>query len=125
MTINVMGSCFDEAYTRFLCMKERDFKDQLGIQIQESRRASLANGLPLTLVPESDSSKSKICLTMAHDINECTTRELLRKVAKLTSSLADLETGNSISSCNNSMALIREIKDILEEIISYDDLSDE
>jgi len=46
-------------------------------------------------------------------------------VAKLTSSLAHLETGYSISDCKNSMALIREIKDLLEGIISSDDLNDD
>lgn len=127
MTINVLGSCFDEAYTRFLSTKERDFKKQLGIQIQESRRASLANGLPLTLVPTSNSSMIKMrSPSISHDINNtCGARQLLRMVAKLTSSLADLETENSISSCKHSMALIREIKDLMEGIINSDKLSDD
>jgi len=50
--INILGSCFDEAYTRFLSTKERELKEEMGIQIQESRRATLlANGSPLTLLP--------------------------------------------------------------------------
>lgn len=31
--VNVMGSCFDEAYTRFLTKEEKNFKKQLGVEM--------------------------------------------------------------------------------------------
>jgi len=35
--INVMGSCFDEAYTRFLAKEERDFKKRLELEMSGGR----------------------------------------------------------------------------------------
>jgi len=32
--VNVMGSCFDEAYTRFLTKEEDKFKQQLGVEVE-------------------------------------------------------------------------------------------
>jgi len=126
MSINVIGSCFDEAYTRFLDKKERELKAQLGMQIQESRRATLVNGSPQTVARNSCYLPKKVRSSMSHDMDvTCTKTQLLRMVAKLTFSLTDLKTGNSILSCNNTMALIREVKDLLEGIIvSSDDTTD-
>jgi len=39
--INVMGSCFDEAYTRFLAKEERDFKKRLELEMSGGGSESL------------------------------------------------------------------------------------
>jgi len=39
--VNVMGSCFDEAYTRFLTKEEHEFKKQFVKQLGESARPSI------------------------------------------------------------------------------------
>lgn len=42
--VNVMGSCFDEAYTRFLTKEEDKFKQQLGVEVEVESWDDLREG---------------------------------------------------------------------------------
>jgi len=118
--INVMGSCFDEAYIRYLATKEKDFKKELGLGLQESRRGSLIGECISSAGRNSAIVKSgTLPLSSSKGFSKTDTKQLLNKIVKLASSLVDLETGNgkSIFSCDKRMALIFDIKKLLEEII--------
>lgn len=41
--VNVMGSCFDEAYTRFLTKEENNFKQQLGVEMEADTWDAIRN----------------------------------------------------------------------------------
>jgi len=41
--VNVMGSCFDEAYTRFLTKEENNFKQQLGVEMDADKWDAITN----------------------------------------------------------------------------------
>lgn len=123
-----MGSCFDEAYTRFLCAKEKDFKRELGLKIADSRRGSMVSRSSMSLGwprPReiSMSFKKKTCGTMTespqisvgnHFGKTKIAIQLLQKVSQLTSNLMNMDT--SILSYRERTTLIAEIKHLLEEI---------
>jgi len=57
--INVMGSCFDEAYTRFLAKEEQDFKRRLECEMIGGRgEKNMAKGV-LTTIKEEPAAELK------------------------------------------------------------------
>jgi len=114
--INVMGSCFDEAYTRYLTTKEKDFKEEFGLKLQDACRKSLAKNL--SPAGRNSVTQRNEPLSIRKDSTKTNLKtQLFNKIMKLAASLVDLETENSIFSCDKRMALVCGINKLLGDIV--------
>jgi len=98
--VNVMGSCFDEAYTRFLTEEENKFKEELCEKMTDNSISEVENSYFTNLGAESkpgstDSSYEEI---------SC---KLIKIVASLNYSFSGLPRETWIFNCN---------KELLEEM---------
>jgi len=97
--VNVMGSCFDEAYTRFLTKEEHEFKKQFATQIEESARPSIR-----------ESSKNESLLKF--------TRELLLQISKLHNALSEMiATSETFRYDTNIAAQMKKVVNLLSIVI--------
>jgi len=103
--VNVMGSCFDEAYTRFLTKEEKNFKKQLGLEMdcdgwQADRRSILS------LIPSKVESA----------------KVLLKKVSWLNYCLSELETAMNIFECDPLLLQqMMDVRDVIDTVIGHID----
>jgi len=103
--VNVMGSCFDEAYTRFLTKEEHEFREQFATQMKESVRPSIR--------------KSLVNQTLLKS-----TEELLLHVSKLNNALSEMiATSQTFRYDINIVAQMKKVADLLSIVICDQSLS--
>jgi len=116
LIINVMGSCFDEAYTRFLTIEERDLRKQLELEMgvkgsQKQRRSTLVikKTLPLATIQERSSMITVESIQPLADI-----------IAQLTFQLSKEKFRDALSSdCSVQLwKLISDAKDLLDDLLA-------
>jgi len=103
--VNVMGSCFDEAYTRFLTKEEQEFKKQFATQMEESARPSIQKSV-----------KNESLLKF--------TRELLLQTSKLNNILSEMiATSETFRYDTKIAAQMKKVVDLLSIVICENALS--
>jgi len=106
--VNVMGSCFDEAYTRFLTKEEQNFKKQFVQEVDEKTYAQL-------------SRKTSIYQNCS-PINS--PKELLLEVSRLNYGLSEIvSTSDTFSYAKKLMSQMIIVRDMLSLVIIDDTLS--
>jgi len=106
--VNVMGSCFDEAYTRFLTKEEQNFKKQFVQEVDEKTYAQLSRKTSIY----QDSSP----------INS--PQELLLEVSRLNYGLSEIiSTSETFSYAQKLMSQMIIVRDMLSLVIIDDTLS--
>jgi len=110
--VNVMGSCFDEAYTRFLTEEENKFKEELS---EKMRKVNSFSDASLTDYGETrtdsmDSSYEEI------------SRMLVSKIASLNYSFSSLPRATWIFNCDKELLVqMKELNYLLLKAINYVD----
>jgi len=106
--VNVMGSCFDEAYTRFLTKEEQNFKKQFVHEVDEKTYVHL-------------SRKTSIYQQCA-PINS--PKELLLEVSRLNYGLSEIiNTSETFNYAQKLMSQMIIVRDMLSLVIIDDTLS--
>jgi len=101
--VNVMGSCFDEAYTRFLTKEEKNFKKQLGVEMDCTGWQNIRKSLRCKIRPPPVEKSAK---------------QLLIKISKLNYYLSKLEIVDDVFDCDDCLAQqMMDVKDLLETVI--------
>jgi len=107
--VNVMGSCFDEAYTRFLTKEENNFKMQLGLEMNMNSWEDI---------------RKSIGVNPKHSSQANCASQLFKKVARLSYCFSDIETASEIFNCDTLLVeLMVDVKDLLENVISQVDVA--
>jgi len=102
--VNVMGSCFDEAYTRFLTKEEENFKMQLGLECD-------GNSWDV----------NRKSFKMKDNSQVYSPRELLVQVSKLNCSLSEIATTSETFSCDPQIVeQMKDVRDLLDKVICND-----
>jgi len=100
--VNVMGSCFDEAYTRFLTKEEKNFKKQLGVEMDctsSLRQSIIRNKAPL-------------------DVQSA--KKLVKKISKLNYCLSEFDSTEDIFDCDDLLVQqMMDVRDLLENMVSH------
>jgi len=109
--VNVMGSCFDEAYTRFLTEEESKFKEKL---CEKMRKVTSFSDASLTdfgeMTDSTDSTYEEI------------SRILMKKIASLNYTFSGLPRATWIFNCNKELLeQMKEVKCLLFKAINYVD----
>jgi len=109
--VNVMGSCFDEAYTRFLTEEENKFKQELCDRMKVNSNSDVSSCLTGSVVAKTDSSDSSY---------EEISRKLIKKVASLNYSFSGLPRKSWIFRCNKELLeQMNEVNTLLIKAINY------
>jgi len=109
--VNVMGSCFDEAYTRFLTDEENKFKEKL---CEKMRKVTSFSDASLTdfgeMTDTTDSTYEEI------------SRMLMKKIASLNYTFSGLPRATWIFNCNKELLeQMNEVKCLLLKATNYVD----
>merc|ERR550534_3476189 len=86
--VNVMGSCFDEAYTRFLTKEENNFKMQLGVEMNMNSWEEIRKSIGVDIRNASQINSAK---------------KLLKKVSTLSYRFSDIESAPDIYDCDKKV----------------------
>jgi len=110
--INVMGSCFDEAYTRFLAKEERDFKKRLELEMTGGRAEKTGTDSPDKMASITEIKKSLF--------KEKSLAKSKSSIVSLSKLVAELNFRLSQSSASEKVSdklreLMAETKDLLDE----------
>jgi len=111
--VNVMGSCFDEAYTRFLTEEENKFKQELCAKMKGN---SISEVGKLSFTDLGEESKPDSTDSSYEDIS-C---KLIKIVASLNYSFSDLPRETWIFNCNKELLEeMNEVNYLLLKAIDY------
>jgi len=109
--VNVMGSCFDEAYTRFLTEEENKFKQELCQKMKVDSLSDVSSSLTKSVEAKTDSSDSSY---------EEISRKLIKKIASLNYSFSGLPRKSWIFHCNKELLeQMNEVNTLLLKAIDY------
>jgi len=101
--VNVMGSCFDEAYTRFLTNEEKNFKKELGVEVE-------VNSNTISALKRTSLRAQYLDLS----------KKLHRKVSTLNYFFSRVEKPIEILHCDEQLLeQMIEVKNLLSTAISY------